>query len=697
MTRFIASSRHNPCPVCGRTKDGDCRILNDGKVFCQTKANEQIGKESNGFRFAKSNDDGRTGTWIPVEQWTESPRKTETFYSTRKEWWYQNRTGQNALAYVRDGFWKGQMEGIPGRSISELKSDLLLYRIQEALANNSTYLYWTEGEKCADKLWELGLPAVTSNGGCSGFRPERDANQIPKDITIVLCPDRDQPGIKYMQKVAAAYPENPKLWLRVWPDEVKYWTEQCPKSGGLDVFDWLDGVEPQKAKTMIEQATSDQPIILPSGQGFDQSILEIQRAHEALREFAIELQKVESSLRPTMMHKRAKELNTPLSKFQCQKYLKEGDRIARGIKPKFKITPIKFDLTEQDYLLHEIFPLHSQTLLVGGPKLGKTSLVLQMILKLFCREEKFLGKKLINKKVKVYIVGTDQSQKDWSKMLLQNGFGEDPGDGSFPIRYLSCMEDEVVLTPDSIEKLRDMIKGDLAEGEEALLIIDSFDACIRAIGYEESDADLASPLRQLTAAFHQMPVTQIILHHETKSAPPGVNAFVAQRGHGSIAATVSCGIRLERINPDNPESGIKMRVTSRCAAEEVLMIERAPNGQFQSVGNAAEVMKAEFMSNEESKLIDLHHQVLEMLRQATNYGEPMTAAELATTNLIDTKHQGTARTDRARQILQSLESKGFAFTTQKQVGAGRPSIAWYATEIPGVWAKETPLHHESMS
>jgi len=687
MTTFTASSHRNPCPVCGRTKDGDCRIHSNGKVLCQTKANGKYGDELNGFRFAKSNDDGRTGTWIPAEQWKPEFRKTETFYRTRKEWWYQNRSGQNMVAYVRDGSWKGQITGIADKTVSELNHDLMLYRIQEALALNLNRIYWTEGEKCADRLWELNLPAVTSNGGCGGFRPERDSNQLPSDITIVLCPDRDQPGIKYIHQVAAAYPDNPKLWLRVWPEEIQYWEAQCPKNGGLDIFDWLDGVNPEEALIMIHEATSDIPIVPPSPKESDTTLIELQRAHEALKKFAVELQLIESHLRPTMLYKKAKELNTPLSRSLCQQYLKEGDRIFRGVRPKFEISAVKFELAEQDYLLHGILPLHRQTLLVGGPKLGKTSLILQMILHLSQEKSQFLGKDLIRKKVKVYIIGTDQSQRDWSQMLIQNGFEEDPGDGSYPIRYLSFMEDEIVMTSDSIEKLRDMIRNDLEEKEEALLVIDSFDACIRSIGYEESDADLAIPLRQLTAAFHEMPVTQILLHHETKSAPPGVNAFVAQRGHGSIAATVSCGIRLERIQPDNPESGIRMRVTSRCAAEEILMIQRAPDGQFQSVGNAAEAMKAEVMMDQESKLFDHHHAVLVMLRQSTIYGEPITAAELANTDLIDAKHKGNARTDRARQILQSLQNRGLAFTTQKQVGIGRPSIAWYATEIPGAWTK----------
>jgi hypothetical protein len=34
---LTSSSRKNPCPICGRTKDGDCRI-NDDEVNCHRGA-----------------------------------------------------------------------------------------------------------------------------------------------------------------------------------------------------------------------------------------------------------------------------------------------------------------------------------------------------------------------------------------------------------------------------------------------------------------------------------------------------------------------------------------------------------------------------------------------------------------------------------------------------------------------------------
>ena len=131
MTRFIASSRRNPCPVCGRTKDGDCRILDTGAVFCHSRPDEEIGTETNGYRFAKHNDDGRTGTWVPADQWQDGRKSAKSFYSTPKVWWYQDPQGRNVVGYRADGYDRKQISGIAGKSVSEINCDLLPYRHNE--------------------------------------------------------------------------------------------------------------------------------------------------------------------------------------------------------------------------------------------------------------------------------------------------------------------------------------------------------------------------------------------------------------------------------------------------------------------------------------------------------------------------------------------------------------------------------------
>jgi putative DNA primase/helicase len=63
------SSKSNPCPVCGRTKDGDCRISQDGKmVLCHQNFDHAKTQQPDLWHFDKSSSDGRCGIYIFKEE-----------------------------------------------------------------------------------------------------------------------------------------------------------------------------------------------------------------------------------------------------------------------------------------------------------------------------------------------------------------------------------------------------------------------------------------------------------------------------------------------------------------------------------------------------------------------------------------------------------------------------------------------------
>lgn len=72
-TRWIPSSKVNPCPVCGRTKDGDCRTSADGKaVICHKHTDLKPGIDVvNGWAFTSNTSDGRAGHFV-----IDKPRET---------------------------------------------------------------------------------------------------------------------------------------------------------------------------------------------------------------------------------------------------------------------------------------------------------------------------------------------------------------------------------------------------------------------------------------------------------------------------------------------------------------------------------------------------------------------------------------------------------------------------------------------
>jgi len=66
---LVPSSKSNPCPVCGRTKDGDCRISHDGKmVLCHQNFDHAKTLQPDLWHFDKSSSDGRCGIYILKEE-----------------------------------------------------------------------------------------------------------------------------------------------------------------------------------------------------------------------------------------------------------------------------------------------------------------------------------------------------------------------------------------------------------------------------------------------------------------------------------------------------------------------------------------------------------------------------------------------------------------------------------------------------
>jgi hypothetical protein len=70
MAQYVHSGRNRPCPVCGRTKDPDCR-WNDEVVFCHTYV-EQDGQAS-GYVYRGATADGLWGQYFPVSSQVEKP------------------------------------------------------------------------------------------------------------------------------------------------------------------------------------------------------------------------------------------------------------------------------------------------------------------------------------------------------------------------------------------------------------------------------------------------------------------------------------------------------------------------------------------------------------------------------------------------------------------------------------------------
>lgn len=235
MERWSPSSRRNPCPICGRTKDGDCRIRQDGQmVFCHRGKSQgpperlrvgEILKDTQGQSWAytgDSRDDSRDGAVfvihqekaehglpacepIPAAISTPTVKNQQNCVATT----YQYRQDLRVLRYEYEGgkkkdfqpqfFFNERWNAGAGSEIWPFYGSLD--------AGSGSYAIEVEGEKCVDVLRAIGIAAITHPGhqrdeaSCRA----RYAGLLSVGVkTVYFISDNDAPGRKKAANFLAA-------------------------------------------------------------------------------------------------------------------------------------------------------------------------------------------------------------------------------------------------------------------------------------------------------------------------------------------------------------------------------------------------------------------------------------------------------------------------------------------------------------
>ena len=236
-------SEEKPCIHC--SKPDWCYRLGDELSAC--KRNEP---PAEGWRKTKKKDDEGTPYYAKI--------------IIDQSWVYTNTDGQPLARVCRrnqDGkkrVWREYPDGDKWDidAPSPRREEIAVYNYQKLTQgiDEGETIWIPEGEKCADYLSSLGLTATTNLGGSGKWR-ESDTKCLAGVKSVVLCPDRDSPGVKHMVKVEAsirsAYPECEIKWMLAEPNSPLW--QALPESKGFDVANW------QPTLSQLEQSIEDQP------------------------------------------------------------------------------------------------------------------------------------------------------------------------------------------------------------------------------------------------------------------------------------------------------------------------------------------------------------------------------------------------------------------------------------------------------
>jgi len=262
------SSKQNQCPICGRTKDGDCRISADGQeVICHHPKDLRPGFDVvNGYAFTGNTRDGRAGHFtidkpknsrgpamvlpflspriqascpspepLPIKgSIALAPCEPVEFDASNRKWRYSPTQGTKREDSERGkSFRPLHLVGNKWEA-GNGPNQWPLYREDEAIKAAGFWVIETEGEKCADIVRAGGRVAISQPGHAHKveqivprYRRLLDAGVLG----LVYLEDNDEQGQQRSQQSAqaAAAAGLPLLVLpavEVWP--------RLPEKGSID-------------------------------------------------------------------------------------------------------------------------------------------------------------------------------------------------------------------------------------------------------------------------------------------------------------------------------------------------------------------------------------------------------------------------------------------------------------------------------
>ena len=504
IRKETSSEYHCDCPVC---HDGGFKI------------DKRSGKYNTFKCGCMDTPEGKQAVINAISSRQESRQKKAPRPKQSRTWIYQDRQGNPLVKVCRqdlgDGLspkrWQEHWDGnkwVKGLGDTK-REDISSYRyqeIQQAIAQGQT-IFIVEGEPCADVLWELGLPATTNIGGAGKWKPS-DSQDLA-GAKLVLCPDRDKPGVKHMEKIATDFPH--AQWLYAYPDSF-FWNN-LPENQGLDIVDWLEDRQLNASDlNLYVESRRSLPQKDPAFQVKGKTVEDIPYS-QMLNEIDQIQQLPDPGERKWLMVKLAKRC-----KMSVRQMIEVYDNAVRNqpsfegvnIQQLLKKTPERFN-----WLIAGLMPMASTALLYAEAGTGKTLLTNSLIKAIATGEN---WNDYPTQQGKVLYIQTDEPEVNTAHNLKEAGFEKVPEENL--TIYFKWQFNQMA-------QLREKI----ASEKPKLVVIDSLTSSNRITEAEEKSVEYARGLYELRDMAMEYGCSIIVLHHENKNG--GV------RGTTAIKANVS--------------------------------------------------------------------------------------------------------------------------------------------------------------
>jgi predicted P-loop ATPase len=238
----MLSSLKTPCPVCGRKSSG-CK-WDDDLLYCRIGHSCSPLDVHPQLKVGDVVADGWACVKINLEaECTTFKRHAERQILQSRQWEYFTPAGKRSI-HKRIDYTFGPKDMAWSKGT---KTDELLPLWYDELPDAGEIVFVVEGESCAEALRALGLHVTSVPNGSGSWRSQMP--DMPKLAAnrLILCPDRDRPGIELMERLSAAFPGSRWLWPQ--PSNTDAWDDP---SDGYDVADWVaDGASKDSLRAAV--------------------------------------------------------------------------------------------------------------------------------------------------------------------------------------------------------------------------------------------------------------------------------------------------------------------------------------------------------------------------------------------------------------------------------------------------------------
>ena len=615
------SSRKTPCPICNRSKDGDCKF-SDEMAWCHhgsslappldlREGDVITGADLNEWAFVREGE-GMSGSYstfvrhrpqakpTPSKQVTRSSQPSPTIelaalpgadlmdrikparngadLSYADHLVVQRRHKAAKAGQKADKvFVPHHLNGSSPEFTKGAGPDLWPLWHQSDLEHVSPgqWVLETEGEVCANYARTGGVVSISQPGHDhtdSGIAARYAALVEAKVGGVIYLADNDKTGREKAQRCAAAAAGLSIPMVVVHADEIH---PELPPGGSIDDLCRATdhqrpglGIPPSAAVELILEharhqstqltAAATEPleaepkgeaeVALPPIDEWDQHLKTLVDPNHPCFEKNCVRRQIRAATSARDLHVSASPQHVRAILLQHQRNLLTGTAekgTQGGAKAKFK---------PKKHLINNLIAMRCLTGISAFNKVGKTKLATELASSLifqhpFMNNPEWMPAPPPPGGHKLILWWVDQPGADTEGYLKARGLMEPDGTLHPQIVKLYTEEDDLAWDDQGMDQLI----RDTSDHPGAILITDSFFACIQRIHGNDQEPEAGGALIDVQTLLSQTETTHICLFHSPKeTGPVGINAI---RGHSSAGGAVSGCISMHFLEKKDPQTG----------------------------------------------------------------------------------------------------------------------------------------------